>query len=121
MQTLRNANLLVRLVLAWFVVALGVAVAAPARSADGPWICTAGGALAQLAVPGDEDSTPQVRAGLDCPLCASVAAPPPASVVVALVAAAAQPLPLAPSVAPARPRASLPGARGPPLAGPAFA
>lgn len=120
MQALRNASILVRLVLAWFVVALGAAVAAPAAQPAGAaqWIC-AGGVL-KLVPSDDPDVSPQLQAGLDCPLCAPAGAPPAHAgwdgLRVPPVAAA--PLQASQVPAPAPLAGPLP-ARGPPLLLPA--
>ena len=77
MQALRNTRHIVRLVLAWFVLSMGVAVASPVvnpQSLD--LVCTTGGAM-KLVVVGDDDSqTASSSHTLDCPLCASLSAPP---------------------------------------------
>ena len=76
MQTLRRARFLARLVLAWFVLALGVAVAAPlVQPQSMELVCASGGAM-KLIVKSD-DGTPVAGHTLDCPLCATVGAPPP--------------------------------------------
>ncbi len=65
---------LARLVLAWFALTLGVAVAAPLVSPNGlTLICSAGGSVRLVA---DADA-PVVGATLDCPLCVFSGAPPP--------------------------------------------
>ena len=78
MRTLRHFTLLTRLVLAWFVLSLGVAVASPiVKPQDVLLVCTGSGAMKVL-VKADDGSTSEVAgATLDCPLCASVSAPPP--------------------------------------------
>ena len=115
MHALRQARLLARLVLAWFVAFVAVAGFAPMLAQAQPIgaICTsssdAGGTL-------DDGTTPAPHV-LKCALCAGWSAPPP----VATVAVAA-PQPLGHAVQPvvaariaALTRAPLP-ARGPPLA-----
>ena len=78
MQALRNASFLARLVLAWFALSLGAAVASPVLHPQGvQLVCSAGGAL-KLVLPADDGQAPQVRSGMDCPLCVSVDAPPAA-------------------------------------------
>jgi hypothetical protein len=77
MQTLRRAHLLARFVLAWFVLAIGVAIASPlVKPQSMELVCTSGSAL-KLIIKSDDGQ--QVHAGhtLDCPLCATVGAPPP--------------------------------------------
>lgn len=78
MQTLRHARFLVRLVLTWFVLALGVAIASPlVKPQSMELVCTSGSAM-KLIVKSDEgDAAASSHHTLDCPLCATVAAPPP--------------------------------------------
>jgi len=116
MQFLRRARFLARLVLAWFALALGVAVASPVvKPQAAQLICSGSGAM-QIVVPAGDDGQPPSTHTFDCPLCAAVAPPPP------LVATAAflQPLGHVLQSVPAarlaaRTAAPLP-ARGPPLA-----
>jgi hypothetical protein len=76
MQALRRATVLARLVLAWFALSLGVAVAAPLVQDGGLQIVCSGGTGVKLVQ--QEGGEAQPMAAMDCPLCASVAAPPPA-------------------------------------------
>ncbi len=88
MQRLRHAHHLARLVLAWFALALGVAVAAPVVQPQSvQWVCSGSGGLT-LHVPNDDGGQPPSPHTLDCPLCVAVAPPPP------VVAALPEPLPL---------------------------
>jgi hypothetical protein len=76
LQTLRHAKQLARLVLAWFVLSVGVAIASPwvhPQSMD--VVCSSAGTM-KLVVAGD-DNAPAKGPSLDCPLCASVGLPPP--------------------------------------------
>lgn len=115
MDLLRQARLLARLVLAGFVLALGVAIASPLIHPQSmELVCATGGAMKLIVK--NVDGTAQERGHtLDCPLCASLAAPPPAiQAVVALpspLAHALRPLPAAHIAA--RTAAPLPP-RGPP-------
>jgi hypothetical protein len=118
MRTLRHFTILTRLVLAWFVLSLGVAVASPiVQPQDVLLVCTGSGAMKVL-VKADDGGTSEVAStAMDCPLCASSAAPPP---VARLQAEPAQPLAYALQAIPAahiaaRTAAPLP-ARGPPSA-----
>lgn len=84
MQTLRRTRFLARLVLAWFVLALGVAAASPLVNPKAmELICSAAGTvkLVQLGEgSGGESSSPGLAGHLlDCPLClvGSHGAPPP--------------------------------------------
>lgn len=77
MQRLRQARFLARLVLAWFALTIGIAVASPwvqPRSLE--WVCSSAGPM-KLLVQGDDGSTSFAGGTLDCPLCASLGAPPP--------------------------------------------
>lgn len=78
MQILRNFTFLARLVLAWVVLSLGVAVASPiVKPQNVLLVCTGSGAMKVL-VTADDGSTSEVgSASMDCPLCASFSAPPP--------------------------------------------
>jgi hypothetical protein len=115
MQRLRHARFLARLVLAWFALAIGVAVAAPIVQPQTAQLVCTGGGIMKLIVQGDDgQGQPAQSHTLDCPLCASVAPPPPAA------RAAEPPHPLAHVLQPvpaarlaARVAAPLP-ARGPP-------
>lgn len=118
MRTLRHFTILTRLVLAWFVLSLGVAVASPiVQPQDVLLVCTGSGAMKVL-VKADDGGTREVASNsMDCPLCAPLAAPPP---VARLQAEPAQPLAYALQAIPAahiaaRTAAPLP-ARGPPSA-----
>lgn len=84
MQHLRNANLLARFVLVWFVLSMGVAVASPlVKPQSVQLVCSASGAVKVIADGGDND-TSALRNTLDCPLCAAVSAPPPQASVLVL-------------------------------------
>ncbi|TFZ06903.1 hypothetical protein EZ313_09880 [Ramlibacter henchirensis] len=112
MQRLRQARFLARLVLAWFALAIGVAVASPVVQPKSTELVCSGGTM-KLMVHGEADE-PATSHAPDCPLCATTAAPPPVSI------ALEKPSPLAHAVEPvaaarlaARIGAPLP-ARGPP-------
>ena len=77
MQALRRAHLLTRLVLVWFALALGAAIASPiVKPQSIEMVCSASGAMKMLVI---GDDGPQELAGntLDCPLCMTGSAPPP--------------------------------------------
>lgn len=77
MQALRNASFLARLVLAWFALAVGVAVASPVVKPQGIELLCSGGGGMKLLVTGEDGSGPAAGGHtLDCPLCASLDAPP---------------------------------------------
>lgn len=115
MQTLRRAHLLARFVLAWFVLAVGVAIASPVVKPQSMELICSGGGVMKLLVKSDDGSAAQSSHTLDCPLCATPGAPPPALQAGATLAppsAGVQPV-LAVSPRISRPAAPLP-ARGPP-------
>lgn len=115
MQRLRQARTLARLVLAWFALTLGIALASPMVKPQGvQLVCSGSGAIQLLVQGGVDGSQPPSTHTLDCPLCATVAPPPPVAL------AATLPQPLAHAVQPveaariaARVAAPLPP-RGPP-------
>jgi hypothetical protein len=73
MQALRNASFLARLVLAWFALSIGVAVASPLIKTQGFELICSGGAGMQLLDQSDQDGARAAGHTLDCPLCASLA------------------------------------------------
>lgn len=78
MQSLRfRLTHLTRFVLVWFVLSIGAAVASPMVNPKAmDLVCSSGGGM-KLVVAGDEDASSTGHV-LDCPLCASIIAPPPA-------------------------------------------
>ena len=79
LQTLRRWRWTVRLVLAWFVMSMGVAVASPlVHPQSMELICSGTGAIKLLikTVDGVKDVSGH---SLDCPLCVHGGAPPPAT------------------------------------------
>ena len=114
MQSLRRASFLARLVLAWFVLSLGVAIASPVvRPVSVEMVCSAG--AMKLLAHGNEGGQPSSLHTMDCPLCVSLDVPPvfdpglPEAVARGSHPVVAQ----APPVVVARVTAPLP-ARGPP-------
>jgi hypothetical protein len=78
MQTLRNAHLLARFVLVWFALSIGVAIASPIVKPQGmDVICTGTAGVMKLLLTSDDGNLDPARHTLDCPLCASLSAPPP--------------------------------------------
>ncbi len=76
MQTLRNAHLITRLVLVWFALFIGVAVASPwVQPQAAQMVCTAMGMKMVAAEEGSTDKA-QTVSSMDCPLCAHVVALP---------------------------------------------
>jgi hypothetical protein len=90
MRALRHFTDLTRLVLAWFVLSLGVAVASPiVKPQDILLVCTGTGAMKVLVQSDDGGTTELASPAMDCPLCAPMGAPPP---IARTVVAPAQPL-----------------------------
>src|SRR6218665_712649 len=78
MQTLRRVRWLVRLVLAGFVMSIGVAVASPMLHPQAlELICSGAGAI-ELRSHTDGGAGPQSGHQPDCPLCVQGGAPAPA-------------------------------------------
>jgi len=78
MQYLRSTTKLIRFMLVWFALSVGVAIASPMvqpKAMD--MVCTSTGSM-KLVVQGDDDSSASSLPTLDCPLCATIGAPPPA-------------------------------------------
>jgi hypothetical protein len=81
MQTLRNAHLLARLVLVWFVLFVGVSVASPMVSPKASqMVCSAMGGMKMVLADDSANSgssdTLKLSSNMDCPLCAQFSAPP---------------------------------------------
>lgn len=116
MQTLCHFTFISRLVLAWFVLSLGVAVASPiVKPQDILLVCSGSGAMKVLVQSDDGSTTELASNAMDCPLCAPMGAPPPMA---NMAVQPAQPLAYALQSIPsahiaARTAAPLP-ARGPP-------
>ena len=78
MQRLRNARLLVQFLLAWWVLAMGVAIAAPLVHAQPlEMVCSVGGSMKWVASAAadtpDSDSPQKPSNGpMECPLCMSM-------------------------------------------------
>ena len=76
MFVMQRARQLTRFVLVWFVMAMGVAIASPMVNPKAmDLVCSSGGGM-KLVVIGDDDNTASSAHTLDCPLCASLSAPP---------------------------------------------
>ena len=77
MQSLRYAIQITRLVLVWFALSVGVAIASLIVNPHGmDLVCSSTGSM-KLVVQGDDDASASSHT-LDCPLCASISVPPPA-------------------------------------------
>jgi len=116
MQLLRASTLLARLVLAWFVLSLGVAVASPLVQPQAlELVCGAGASAKLVLMDGEGQSVAADHHALDCPACLAATLPPP---VITLQLPAATPVPLAQHPFHAAHLAALTGAplppRGPP-------
>lgn len=116
MQTLRRYRWLARLVLACWVVSMGVAVAAPLVHPQALELVCSGAGAAKLLVKTDEGPRELARHALDCPLCTLAGAPPPGgrsdTARVHPLVQVLHPVPAAPLAA--RMAAPLPPPRGPP-------
>lgn len=78
MEPLRRAHHLARLVLAWLVLAVGVAAAAPLVHPQAiELVCGAAGQI-KAVVHTDDGTVEMGAAHLDCALCLVASAPPPA-------------------------------------------
>lgn len=76
MSSPNRCRQLARLVLVWFALALGAAVASPlVRTQEQQLVCTAAGGFKLVGV--TDDGVPRATGGLhDCPLCILAGAPP---------------------------------------------
>ena len=81
LQSLRNDHRFTRLVLVWFALFVGVAVASPLVNPEGmQLVCTAAGSVKLLQLDADGEEAKNSHHGLHCALCLPVAAPPVVSV-----------------------------------------
>lgn len=77
MHTLRRSTFIAKLVLVWFALFLGSAIASTLiQPGSMQIICSADGAMKMVDMTGDNGEL-KAAASMDCPLCASVTAPPP--------------------------------------------
>lgn len=77
MHTLRSSKFIAKLVLVWFALFLGTAIAsAIIKPGSMQMVCSPGGGMKMVDTSSD-DGEFKTSAGMDCPLCASVTAPPP--------------------------------------------
>lgn len=80
MQALRNAHFLTRLVLVWFALFVGVAVASPlVHTPSSQMVCSGGGGMKMVTSDVDGQALPS-SAGMDCPMCMPLSAPPAADI-----------------------------------------
>jgi hypothetical protein len=76
MQALRNSKLIASLVLVWFALFVGSAVASTFINPGSlQMVCSSEGGMKMVAS-GDVDGDATLSKTMDCPLCASVTAPP---------------------------------------------
>ena len=76
MHALRHITILHRLVLAWFLLSLGVAIAGPVLHPQSlELVCSAAGSV-KVIVHTEDGAQEQGRTTMDCPLCAAAGAPP---------------------------------------------
>jgi hypothetical protein len=121
LQTIRQAPRLIRAVLAWFVLSVGLAVTAPLVQPQSlSLVCSAGGSVklvasAALGEQGSPGAPVAAHHTLDCVLCLALAAPPSAAVHLAATAPLPAGLPLGqPGTHIIGRTAAPPPARGPP-------
>lgn len=84
MQTLRSAHLIARFVLVWFALSIGVAIASPMVNPQSLQLVCSGsgsGSMKVISIDAGGKATLTVSHTLDCPLCASISAPPPLEIV----------------------------------------
>jgi predicted secreted protein len=77
MQTLRNAHLIARFVLVWFALSIGVAIASPIVKPQAMELICSGAGVMKVLLKTDDGTKEVASHTLDCPLCASLSAPPP--------------------------------------------
>jgi hypothetical protein len=77
MQSLRNAIQITRLVLVWFALSVGVAIASPIIKPESTALICTGTGVMKLVALGEDADKPVTSHKLECPLCASISAPPP--------------------------------------------
>jgi hypothetical protein len=77
MHTLRHAKLIAHFMLVWFALSIGVAIASPMFKPQGMQLVCSGAGAMKVVVAGDDGKASSVSHTLDCPLCASISAPPP--------------------------------------------
>lgn len=78
MHTLRRARWITRLMLVWFALFIGAAVASPLLQAERlEMVCTGMGSMKLVQTDADDPAGSPLPPGMDCPLCMPVAAPSP--------------------------------------------
>lgn len=77
MQRLRNSLSLTRLILVWFMLTVGMAVASPiVQPRAMEVVCTANGGMLLMVLDEDGQAVSNLHPSLDCPLCLVITAPP---------------------------------------------
>jgi hypothetical protein len=76
MQVLRNARTLSRLGLLWFALALSAAIASPLIKPLSIELICSGSGVTKVMAASDDGTSPAVASTLDCPMCATLGAPP---------------------------------------------
>ncbi len=86
LQSLRSSHVLTRLVLVWFALFIGVAVASPLVKPEAmQLVCTAMGSMKLVQADADDaGATASLHTALDCPACLPLIAPPQAAAPVVL-------------------------------------
>jgi hypothetical protein len=79
MQALRSARRLAQLLLALFVLVVGIAAAAPAVQPERLEMVCSGGSVKLMLVAAAEAEDKLPALGMDCPLCGAVSLPPVAA------------------------------------------
>jgi hypothetical protein len=77
MQSLRNARLIARLVLVWFALTLGAAIASPLVAPKAALLVCSGASVKLIVQGADGEMAEMGHSTLDCPLCSVMNAPPP--------------------------------------------
>ena len=78
LHALRTSSMLARLVLAWFIVAMGVAVASPIVQPKAmELVCSAGGSMKMIVLGEDGQAVESGLHTLDCALCLATSVPVP--------------------------------------------
>ena len=78
MHALRTSSLLARLILAWFVLTVGAAIASPIVHPQALQVVCTTGSTAKLVVVGEDGGATELgQHTLDCAVCLGASAPPP--------------------------------------------
>lgn len=77
MQALRSSLSLTRLILAWFMLTLSIAMASPIVHPKAiEVVCTSSGSMQVIMLDEDGQAAPGLHHSLDCPLCLTITTPP---------------------------------------------